>query len=1117
MSDLGLLFLCFFLSGASALVYEVVWLRWLVHLFGATTLAVSTVLTAFMGGLALGSWLAGRWVRRLARPLHAYGLLELAIGIYALALPAGLAAVVPALRLLGAGEASSYVALSLARFALAAALLVVPTACMGATLPLLAQFAAPRLDASGSRVGRLYAANTAGAVLGTAAAGLLLLPALGAAATNRLAVAINVAVGLTAIWLGRGVETGRDQTAPVPPAAADAGEAPPRRAVLAALAAIAVSGAIAMIYEVAWTRALALVLGSSVYAFTIMLATFLIGLAGGSYLLARRVDRLADPGFALALVQLGAGLAAFGGLVLLQELPYLFVRFWGWTDGRHTLLLALEFLLSGSLMLVPALLSGAVFPLSVRLTAGSAGAIGRTVGNLYAVNTVGAIVGSFVGGFLLLPAIGIRGALLLAVLLNLACAFGLVAIVPGPRGARARALLAAIPVLALLVPWLAPEWRALTMSSGVAVYAPRFQGLSRDAFEARRQRARLLFYQEGLTTTVAVEESRGLVYLRVNGKMDASSGIDMPTQILAGHLPLLLHPAPQDALVIGLGSGVSIGSALRHPLRAVTVVELEPSVVKAAGFFDHVNGRPLADPRVRLVLNDARNFLLLGDERFDVIISEPSNPWVTGAASLFTREFFELARTRLRPGGTFGQWVQLYSLTPDTMGAVIASFAAVFPYTVVFQTTESDTVLVGSAAPLRGNFAALARRAGMPGVAEDLERAGVREVADLAARVVLDVEDLPRFVRGMTLNTDDNAYVEFTTPRTLYVNAIAENVQRLTDSFAGGGSLLTSLIGGAPDGFAAGVAALMLKSGQPRQAEALALAALRGRPSADLLTAAARAAAERGEAGEAERRWRAAIDRDPGHPGALLDLARHLEARGAAGEARGLARRAEPRAAVDAALVEAALDYRAGAYREADVRLARLPAERADVARLAGLTRLALGDPAGAERLLRKALARGDDARARAALAAALDQLGRPFEGRQERRGAVLLDEEKGRRLARQSRLRLSAGHLRWAEHDIRRATELVPWNVEWLEIHARLLERLGDRPAAIAAWEGLLRIVPQHAPALIEVAALWEAEGNAERASDALGRYIAVEPNPLLQDRARAVLRAVKGRSATP
>jgi spermidine synthase len=1113
-----LLFLCFFLSGASGLVYEVVWLRWLVHLFGATSLAVSTVLTAFMAGLAFGSSVGGHRARRIRRPLFVYGLLELAIGAYALLLPVALQAVVPTLRVVGADEASSFLLLSLARFALATLVLTVPTACMGATLPVLVQFAVPRLRSLAGPSGALYAVNTAGAVVGTGAAGLVLLPAVGAAATNWLAVGLNLAVGLAALAVSRRVE--RDPApAPTPGMAPAAVEGlPPGVAAVGVAACIAaLAGALALVAEVVWTRALALILGSSVYAFTVMLVTFLVGLAVGSAVCARRVERLRAPGVALAALFLLAGLATLAGLVALAELPYLFLRLFGWTEGRHGLMLGLQFVVSAALVLAPAACSGAVFPLCVRLAGGPATGAGRTVGTLYAANTVGAIVGSFAGGFVLLPTLGIRGTLLTVTLLELAVAAAVAAILALPTHRRGAVAVGALAVsLAVVAPVATPAWDAAVMMSGVAVYAPRVHGLTRRQFDERSKQARLLLYEEGLTTTVSVEESRGGVFLRVNGKVDASTGVDMPTQVLAGHLPILVHPKPREALVIGLGSGVSVGSILRHPLDRVTVVELERAVITASRFFEHVNGRPLGDPRARLVVNDARNFLLLGRTRFDVIVSEPSNPWVTGASSLFTRDFFTLARDRLRPGGVFGQWLQLYSLSPELLRTVIATFQSVFPHTLVFQTVHEDTLLIGSATPLSLDLASIEQRMAVPAVATDLARVGIRDSAELLGWLALDTSDVPRFARGAEINTDDNARLEFAAPRALYEDSVPENLQRLTDAFGATGDVLPRLAAAAPPGFPTLLAERYLARGEPRQAQLFAEAVLKGRADPDLQVVVAEAAEAQGNAAGAARALEAALALDPGHPRALLALAARHEAAGAPAEARTLARRAAPRARVESGLREAWLDYKLGEYRAAADRLAGLPADRADVARVAGLVRLALGQPAAAEPLLRAALAPKDDAGTRAALAAALDQLSRPAEARQERQRAVRLEELDAGRLRRQARVRAALGHLAWAAHDLARAIELSPANLDLRQEHARLLERAGDRRAAIVAWEATYRAFPDHALALLEVAVQWEALGNVEEARQALRRYVAAETSPTLRARAEVQLQRMD-RAATP
>jgi spermidine synthase len=805
--------LCFFLSGTSGLIYEVVWLRWLTLVFGATALAVSTTLAAFMAGLALGSWAGGRLAGRVRRPVLVYGVLELGIGAYALAMPALLDAITPTLAAAGATDSSSFATLSLARVALAGLLLAVPTASMGATLPLLARVAAPRIETRGGRLGQLYAVNTAGAVLGTAIGGLALLPWLGGSRTNWVAAGLNIAVGVTALLVGRRLVAGREEVTA-------AGRW--SRSYRLALSVAAVSGALALICEVAWTRALSLVLGSTVYAFTTMLVTFLLGLAAGSFLMARWADRLRDVGVALVLVQLGAALSMALGLAILGELPYAFVRLFAMSGGDHARLLPLQFLITGAVILGPALCSGAVFPLCVRLTAEAGRPAAEGVGTLVASNTLGAILGSFLAGFALIPVVGIQGTLTAAILLNLAAAFGVLLARPGRRRGLTYGLGVALPTLVVLVPVLRPAWQPLVMASGVMVSAPRLQQLSRSQLRHTLERPRLLFYEEGLTTTVSVETQEGRIALRVNGKMDASTSADMPNQVLLGHLPLLFHPDPRDVLMIGLGSGVSAGSALGHPITRMTIVEIEPAVVRASHFFDTVSARPLEDARTRLVVNDARGFLTLARERFDVIISEPSNPWMTGVASLFTTDFFQLARSQLRPGGVFGQWVQLYQLSPDMFQAVVATFHAVFPHVVVFRTSPGDTALVGSERPLRLDLADLERRLRAARVLQDLRRVGLGGAEDLVARLVLDVGDVAGYARESRINTDDNGYLEFEAPRHLYLNAIGENAQGLIEAFGDRGPVLPQLLEGASDAFRLRLAERFQARGQPAHAAATA-------------------------------------------------------------------------------------------------------------------------------------------------------------------------------------------------------------------------------------------------------------------------------------------------------
>jgi len=785
---------CLTLSGASGLIYEVSWVRSLELVFGATTFAVATVLAAFMGGLAAGSWLMASLAPRLERfhPLRIYGVIEALLGGAALLVPVALRLQVPLFQAIGSRLDGSFAALSLVRFAFCAAILIVPTALMGATLPVASRVASAAGTGAGQRVGVIYAFNTLGAVLGCAAAGLVLLPAVGLLRTQVLAVLLNALAAAGAFALAGSAAGRRARVIGVrrPEAAAPgaegaggdsqsaAGSGAAGRRLLIAL--YAVSGLTAMIYEVAWSRLLVLVLGSSTYSYTIMLTTFLLGLALGAWLGVRLLRRVPDAALAAGLCQIMIAVTTFLGLFLAGELPYLYHLVHDWLNPSALGLLGVQLLLAASLMILPTLGLGAMFPVIIGgLRPGGLGAP-RAVGRAYAWNTLGAILGSVGAGFCLIPWLGSRGALLSGILVNTLLA---IAAVLGARSRPARRYLRPLVATMLLFGANlfvgAPRWRPEILSSGIFRYVDRYRGMDRETFArtARRSHGEILMFREGLTCTVTVFRTTSALSLLVNGKPDASvpPGLiepsarirtarlgDLPTQILVGQIPLLLAPGAERVMVIGLGSGVTLGSVLSHPVKEVDCIELEDAVVRGSRFFDDVSGAPLRDPRVRMVVNDGRNQLLVGRREYDVIISEPSNPWIAGAASLFTREFFEVAKQRLRPGGLFCQWIQLYELRADDLRAMLRAFTAAFPEAHVFR-VGSDAVVVGSDG---GRPIHLERLMGLGGatVRADLERVGIRTPEDLLAHYWIGGRDLLEGLPSGAVNTDDNMLIEFTAP-----------------------------------------------------------------------------------------------------------------------------------------------------------------------------------------------------------------------------------------------------------------------------------------------------------------------------------------------------------------
>ncbi len=799
----------FFLSGAAGLAYEVVWTRMLILVFGSTTFAVSTVLTAFMGGLALGGWLAGRYARRFRNPARVYGIMEIGIGLYALGVPLFFDALVPLFREAWALFHPSFYAFSLIRFLLCGSVIVLPTVLMGATLPVLSAFLARRRGRRGFRVGLLYAVNTGGAVAGALLAGFVLLPAVGVSASLWAAAATNLLLGAAVILLSFRVRTPAPEVAPQGPypaplapgtPAPEGLEAGPKPALprppgfRLVLWLIFLSGFVAMTYEVAWSRILHLMIGSSVYAFTVILVTFLTGLAGGAAVVTPFLRRLKE-GRGLAAfgaVQAGVAVAVFFTLTYFSEIPYLYASFAqahvvaSKTNLSYANLTFLQFLISGLVMLAPAGLLGAAFPLAVQIRAGRGEETGRLVGRVYSINTMGSILGSFAGGFLLLPALGIQNTLLIGLAAN--ALMGAAALWHAGRKAETesastlRLAMASVAVgfgvFALLA---APRWNRLLMSRGLYKYAldPNLEDGSRKAVKKRFLSSRdLLFYREGITTTVCVvDQGKGHRYMATNGKVDASSKMDMPTQVLLAQIPMAVAPANQDVMVVGFASGTTVGSALLHPLQSLTAVEIEPAILEASRYFDDWNNRPLEDPRLRVIHEDARNHLLVTDRTFDLVISEPSNPWMTVAANLFTKDYYEIARARLKPGGCYCQWLQLYALRAKDVKCLVRTFLSVFPTTYVFYSKESvDLMLIGSSEPFTIDARRASGRVRLQAVASDLDRVGVDSLETLLSHFMEGPEELEAFAGEGPLNTDDNARIEFSTPRTMHLN-IGDRIQ----------------------------------------------------------------------------------------------------------------------------------------------------------------------------------------------------------------------------------------------------------------------------------------------------------------------------------------------------
>lgn len=782
----------FFVSGATALVYQTLWNRELHLVFGTSTFAIATVLSAFMAGLAVGGGVMSRYADQTARPLRFYGLLEVFIGLYALLLPSLVTLITPIYLATWQALQPPPLLFGLIQFALIGVLLLLPTAAMGATLPLLARFATARLGAAGDRIGTLYAVNTAGAVLGTGFAGFVLLPGLGRWQTTLLAASANLLLGLGAVVLDRWASTGE---APRVDADRDVPVGSPL--LLPVALCLGVGGFASLIYEVAWTRVLALMVGASVYGFSLMLLAFLIGIAIGGRVGGVWADRVLEKhglhGVLVALAGVEVGIAALSYLLMyvFPELPFWYVWIFDLTGAASnpTAMWVTSLVVAGVVMTPPAVLMGVAFPMAVRAVVGADGKLGGPVGVVYAANTIGGVFGAFIAGFVLLPGPGVQWTIYVAATSNLVAA-GIVGFAATriPRAKWIGPVSIALITLAFL--GARPPWDAMLMTSGMYHYVTDFEdhsraGILRYAVELYEP----LFYEEGLSSvvTVARNPESGNLWLANNGKVDASTTSDMPTQVLCSLLPMQFARSKDDVLVIGLASGITAGALTTLPdLKRLEIVELEPAIQRAAVLFGPWNNHVLDDPRVELLGNDGRNHLLIAEpQAYDVIVSEPSNPWITGVSNLFTREFWEMGKTRLKPGGIWSQWVQMYGMDDRDLRTLLATFAEVYPHILVYSTiADSDLVLIGSDEPLDPGVVSAQRLFGPPTVRAELERVDVRDPMDIVAMFQMDRASIRNATRGAPLNTDDNMRIEYRAPLNLHRDTHDENMRVLSEASA---------------------------------------------------------------------------------------------------------------------------------------------------------------------------------------------------------------------------------------------------------------------------------------------------------------------------------------------
>jgi spermidine synthase len=743
-------------SGCAALIYEIVWFQLLQLVIGSSGVSLGLLLAAYMGGLCLGSAALARLVSTRHHPMRVYALLETGIAAFGILALFG----VPLIsRIYVAGAGLTGLGGLILRGAVAAVCLLPPTFLMGASLPAIARWVetTPR---GVSWLGLLYSANVAGAVTGCVLAGFYLLRVHDMAFATYIAAAINVGVALLALALAR--SAGR-WTGPGPQEHGALARRTP--AVMSVYAAIAFSGLTALGAEVVWTRLLSLLLGATVYTFSIILAVFLTGLWAGSgagSFLARRVR---DPRLALAGCQMLLAVAIAGtAFTLAYMLPWWPVDPWlainPWVNFDLDLTRCIRTILPATL------LWGASFPLALAAAAANKEDPARLTGEVYAANTAGSIVGALAFSLLLIPAIGTRNSQ--QVLIWLAAAAAVVAL--APLASRKTLVFAGASTGAAVLAW------ALAASVGpvpwqTIAYGRRAAPILRGVDRANDAETTPLFVGEGINASVVITQRGDVRAFYVSGKSEASSTLlDMRLQRMMGHLPALVHPGPHSVLVVGFGAGVTAGSFVPYPeVNNIVICELEPLIPPASDeFFGKENNHVLNDPRTRVVYDDARHYILITPEKFDVITTDPIHPWVKGTSTLYSREYYEMVKDHLNPGGIAAQWLPLYESDEETVKTELATFFSVFPNATVWSNYLDgdgyDLVLLGSADPAPINVGALESRLGQSsysGVVASLSAVRFRSAVDLLATYAGRAQDLAPLLVGATVNDDLNMRLQY--------------------------------------------------------------------------------------------------------------------------------------------------------------------------------------------------------------------------------------------------------------------------------------------------------------------------------------------------------------------
>jgi spermidine synthase len=754
----AVILLVFFISGACGLVYEVVWLKMLSLVFGVTAIATSTTLASFMAGMALGSFWFGRLTDRSRRPLLIYALLEIGIGIFAFIMPQIMAALDGLYVFIYQNVSISYFWLSIIRLLLSFLVLLIPTTLMGGTLPVISRFVTARFSQLGYRVSQLYFINTLGAVVGTFATGFFLIALLGINQSAYLAGTLNLLIAVGVLLLHKfqrpSLETVQsvDFTqpgAPSPPANAGSYSNKMKRLVLWA---IGISGFCSLAYEVLWARALIFILDNTAQAFTTMLCAFLFGIAVGSLAVARWLDRSKNLLFWLAMAEILIGLFALLSIPVFGNLGFSLGDSTGniyYPTSSQLGWASIRFVRSFLVMLLPTVLMGMTFPLAIKIYSGNQSTLGKSIGKVYAINTIAGVIGSFGAGFILIPFMGVYRSVMLVAVIN--TIIGLVLLLSGPILRYKRRLLTAFTSGLIFITAL-----AVLLSYGKIMFISSIE---------RASLVGVLYYNEDVGATVKVyQDAFWDKTLSIDGFPVAGTIIrHQDAQKSLGHFPFLLNQQVQpDVNIIGFGAGGSSWAATLYDTKSIDCVELVPAVLEAAEYLPEINHGVMTDSRLNLVQGDGRNYLALTDKTYDIISVDATSPKSAGSGSLYALEFYQACQQHLTENGLMVQWLPYHLMSQDDIKMTARTFQQVFPHsTLWFSFQRHYYVLIGTQQEINVDFQQLRYWMAQPSIQQELSPLGINDPYDFLSCFIMDERALANYSNSAKLNTDNHPYLEY--------------------------------------------------------------------------------------------------------------------------------------------------------------------------------------------------------------------------------------------------------------------------------------------------------------------------------------------------------------------